>query len=335
MNREKVIVTGASSGIGRATAQRFAAGGWDVCVLARREAELDHLLAELPAGDHLKLAGDYACPDTAARLETLLRERWGRLDALGNCAGVFMAADAIATPLAADIIRELARHPRIVGLKDSTRDLPGFLTLMQEIHAFRPDFIFFTGTEEILLSALLMGAAGGTIATAGCLPEAVLGLYQAWQRGEADTARRLQLDLLPAIKLMFSLDFPLGFRAAVELFGDTPAETLRKAQGVRANGFRAAKFGWGPFGVELAADEAHVRAVAHGRRRRRARTVHGPQPDRFRRGRLYPDRRRAHRRHHLRLRDRALCRNARGHLRQPYLHHAAGAQRLAAAVRRP
>jgi 3-oxoacyl-[acyl-carrier protein] reductase len=100
MNRKKVIITGASSGIGRATAQRFAAGGWDVCVLARREAELDRLLAELPAGDHLKLSGDYACPDTAARLGALLQERWGRLDALVNCAGVFMAAEAIAAPLA-------------------------------------------------------------------------------------------------------------------------------------------------------------------------------------------------------------------------------------------
>lgn len=126
---------------------------------------------------------------------------------------------AFAALLAADTLRELARHPRIVGLKDSSRDLPGFMTLMQEIRAFRPDFVFFTGTEEILLPALFMGADGGAIATAGCLPEAVLGLYQAWQRGEADTARRLQLALLPVIKLMFSLDFPLGFRAAVELRG--------------------------------------------------------------------------------------------------------------------
>ncbi|MEI6970576.1 MAG: SDR family oxidoreductase [bacterium] len=100
MNRKKVVVTGASSGIGRATARRFAAGGWDVCVLARRQAELDSLLGELPAGGHLKVVGDYACADTAVRLDALLRERWGRLDAMVNCAGVFVAADAIATPLA-------------------------------------------------------------------------------------------------------------------------------------------------------------------------------------------------------------------------------------------
>jgi len=113
--KRKALITGASSGIGRATAQRFAAGGWDVCVLARREAELERLLAELPTGDHLKLAGDYACAETAGRLETLLRERWGRLDALVNCAGVFMAGDPITAPLAEwrkplDIILDGAVH---------------------------------------------------------------------------------------------------------------------------------------------------------------------------------------------------------------------------------
>lgn len=68
----------------------------------------------------------------------------------------------------------------------------------------------------------------------------------------------------PAWKLLgWERAFPKTAYAS-QLFGDTPAETLCKAQGVRANGFRAAKFGWGPFGVELAADEAHVRAARAG-----------------------------------------------------------------------
>jgi len=33
--RKKVVVTGASSGIGKATAERFANEGWDVCITAR------------------------------------------------------------------------------------------------------------------------------------------------------------------------------------------------------------------------------------------------------------------------------------------------------------
>src|SRR5438445_13028949 len=35
---------------------------------------------------------------------------------------------------------------------------------------------------------------------------------------------------------------------ASQLFGDDPQETLRRAQAVARAGFRAAKFGWGPYG---------------------------------------------------------------------------------------
>ena len=52
---------------------------------------------------------------------------------------------------------------------------------------------------------------------------------------------------------------------ASALFGDTPHETLEKACHVRQSGYRAAKFGWGPFGQgNVADDEAHVRAAREG-----------------------------------------------------------------------
>jgi L-alanine-DL-glutamate epimerase-like enolase superfamily enzyme len=52
---------------------------------------------------------------------------------------------------------------------------------------------------------------------------------------------------------------------ASSLFGDTPQETYQKARDVRAAGYRAAKFGWGPFGLgTVADDEAQVRAAREG-----------------------------------------------------------------------
>ena len=52
---------------------------------------------------------------------------------------------------------------------------------------------------------------------------------------------------------------------ASQLFGDTPQQTLEKAAGVRRMGFRAAKFGWGPFGRgSLEDDVAHVLAAREG-----------------------------------------------------------------------
>jgi L-alanine-DL-glutamate epimerase-like enolase superfamily enzyme len=48
------------------------------------------------------------------------------------------------------------------------------------------------------------------------------------------------------------------------LFGDSPDGTLGAARAIRANGFRAAKFGWGPFGATLASDIEHLDAAREG-----------------------------------------------------------------------
>jgi len=103
-----------------------------------------------------------------------------------------------------------------------------------------------------------------------------------------DLVRAQSLDLLQADHTLSGIDVALwdllgrrlgepvyrllGDRAATpklpyasQLFGDTPEETLRKARGVRALGYRAAKFGWGPYGRSTPADDAaHVFAAREG-----------------------------------------------------------------------
>lgn len=100
LNHRKAIITGASSGIGRATAIRFASDGYDVCLNARRESLLREILASLPAGNHLVCAGDYSTPEVADRIGCSVREAWGEVDALVNCAGVLPQVDLLETPLA-------------------------------------------------------------------------------------------------------------------------------------------------------------------------------------------------------------------------------------------
>lgn len=97
--RKKVVISGASSGIGKAAAIRFAREGWDVCLNARRENLLAEIVPSLGRGHHLVCPGDYSDPATAEAIGAAIRQEWGRLDVLLNNAGVFMAADAIGTPL--------------------------------------------------------------------------------------------------------------------------------------------------------------------------------------------------------------------------------------------
>jgi len=84
------IVTGASAGIGRATAKLFAAEGAKVVVGARREAELASLVAEIDAagGQAVALAGDVRSEDYAKGLVALAVKTFGRLDIAFNNAGV-------------------------------------------------------------------------------------------------------------------------------------------------------------------------------------------------------------------------------------------------------
>ena len=92
MNRlqnKVAIVTGASSGIGRATAKLFAAEGAKVVVAARREAELATLVAEIVAdgGHAIALAGDVTSESFNAQLVAAAVEAYGRLDIAYNNAG--------------------------------------------------------------------------------------------------------------------------------------------------------------------------------------------------------------------------------------------------------
>lgn len=97
--RKKVVVTGASSGIGYATAQRFARDGWDVCVTARRESILRDLVRTFPDGNHLICPGDYSDPGCAESIGSAIADKWQSLDALANVAGVYMAAKVVDSPL--------------------------------------------------------------------------------------------------------------------------------------------------------------------------------------------------------------------------------------------
>jgi NAD(P)-dependent dehydrogenase (short-subunit alcohol dehydrogenase family) len=83
------IVTGASSGIGRAAARLFATHGAKVVVTARRERELETLVDEIDrtGGTAVAVPGDIRSEETAEALVRTAQERFGGLDIACNNAG--------------------------------------------------------------------------------------------------------------------------------------------------------------------------------------------------------------------------------------------------------
>jgi possible serine 3-dehydrogenase len=88
------VVTGASSGIGRATVQQLTATGWNVYALARRAERLAILEAETGAHPITCDVTDEAAVRAAAK--NILAETGGRVNALVNIAGGAIGLDRVA-----------------------------------------------------------------------------------------------------------------------------------------------------------------------------------------------------------------------------------------------
>jgi NADP-dependent 3-hydroxy acid dehydrogenase YdfG len=94
------LVTGASSGIGEATARELAAAGAAVAVVARRKDRLDTLVADIESagGRALALEADVTDQQQAIdAVETTVREL-GRLDTVVNNAGVMLLGPIVDAP---------------------------------------------------------------------------------------------------------------------------------------------------------------------------------------------------------------------------------------------
>lgn len=84
-----VLVTGAARGIGLATVKKFLAEGWNAGLLDRDGGTLAQAHAELARpGETLPLPCDVAMPDQVAASIAAIKNKWGRLDALVNNAGI-------------------------------------------------------------------------------------------------------------------------------------------------------------------------------------------------------------------------------------------------------
>ena len=139
--------------------------------------------------------------------------------------------------IAVQTVVDLCRHPRVVGIKDSSRDLPRYINMMNKVRPLRPEFSFLIGCEEILLASLIMGGDGGTIATSGVVPEMIMKLYNLFLEGRIDQAKQIQYQMLDLIEVMLTeADFPEGFRAGVGVRGFSMGRgRLHKSSASRPN----------------------------------------------------------------------------------------------------
>src|SRR3712207_2701959 len=96
-----VIVTGASSGIGQATARVLAEAGAHLVLVARSADQLHAFARELAVqnSEPLVVPADITQPDAATTIVEATRARWDRIDVVINNAGIGIQANVAALPV--------------------------------------------------------------------------------------------------------------------------------------------------------------------------------------------------------------------------------------------
>ena len=113
-------------------------------------------------------------------------------------------------------VARMARHPNVVGMKDSAGDLP---TLERYLDAQGPDFRVLTGHGGTFAQALASGASGGILAVSLFAPALAVGVYEAARAGDAARARALQERLVPLARDVVAALGPAGLKAAMSMVG--------------------------------------------------------------------------------------------------------------------
>lgn len=128
-----------------------------------------------------------------------------------------------------DVITRLAKDvPNIIGLKDTIDNISHTREVINQVHAFRPDFIIFSGFDEYMLDTLILGGHGGIPATFNFAPKITKGIYKAFKQKDYATAFTLQRQLAKLMPI-YAIETPFFavIKQAIKLTGiDISTEVL-------------------------------------------------------------------------------------------------------------
>jgi 4-hydroxy-tetrahydrodipicolinate synthase len=90
----------------------------------------------------------------------------------------------------ASLLLKLSKIPRVIGIKDSSRD---FMQLLDYLNKLPSEFNIINGSDSYQFSAFCAGVAAGVSATASAFPEIFVEMYDAYRTREYERGKILQL----------------------------------------------------------------------------------------------------------------------------------------------
>lgn len=139
--------------------------------------------------------------------------------------------------IAPEVVLELASHPRIIGLKDSSADIQYHLRVADGIVDGRiSDFALLTGTDAMLVASMQAGGTGAVLASGNLVPWLSVAAHRAVRAGNVPQALDIVRRLRAIVIACRRGSLPAGWKAALELAGVCsrravpPGETLEEVQ---------------------------------------------------------------------------------------------------------
>lgn len=118
--------------------------------------------------------------------------------------------------MTARMIIAMAEHPNIVGLKESGGNV---VKMGEVLGSVKHGFQVLAGGAGFLLPALVMGAAGGILASANIAPDHCLGIYRSFIAGDYARAKELQHKIIPLNAAVTSRWGVPALKVAMDLLG--------------------------------------------------------------------------------------------------------------------
>ena len=118
--------------------------------------------------------------------------------------------------VSAGVVSELAQHPNIIGIKESSGNVN---LLGQYINNVSADFQVMVGTAGVLFGGLAIGCAGGVLALANVAPQKCVEIYDLVKAGKFEEARKLQLKMIPVNNAVTAVYGVPGLKAALDMLG--------------------------------------------------------------------------------------------------------------------
>ena len=117
--------------------------------------------------------------------------------------------------IAVSTLKELAKIDNIVAIKEAS----GNISYTAQAAAENPELYIYSGNDDMIVPVMSLGGKGVISVLANVLPEETHEMCQSFLDGNADKARKLQLDLLDLVNKLFIEVNPIPVKTALGLMG--------------------------------------------------------------------------------------------------------------------